>query len=115
MQLNLRHFRRGRRRSGAVVAHTGYALHQQDPHEAHRSIPPHANALCHFHIAASINPATGKKCNACYEVNSQFLLGTCSLWKLSRCICRVYDHAKLLVCWVCLCMKGLSTVMKLFE
>lgn len=70
MQLNLRHFRRGRRRSGAVVAHTGYALHQQDPHEAHRNIPPHANALCHYHIAASINPATGNKCNLCYEVNS---------------------------------------------
>ncbi|XP_071437366.1 dmX-like protein 1 isoform X4 [Pithys albifrons albifrons] len=58
LELNLRHFRRGRRRSGAVVAHTGYAPHQQDPHEVHRSIPPHANALCHFHIAASINPAT---------------------------------------------------------
>ncbi|NWR38283.1 DMXL1 protein, partial [Tachuris rubrigastra] len=58
LELNLRHFRRGRRRSGAVVAHTGYALHQQDPHEVHRNIPPHANALCHFHIAASINPAT---------------------------------------------------------
>ncbi|KAF4795583.1 hypothetical protein TURU_091880 [Turdus rufiventris] len=58
LELNLRHFRRGRRRSGAVVAHTGYALHQQDPHEAHRNVPPHANALCHFHIAASINPAT---------------------------------------------------------
>uniref|UniRef100_A0A8C3NKD9 DmX-like protein 1 n=1 Tax=Geospiza parvula TaxID=87175 RepID=A0A8C3NKD9_GEOPR len=58
LELNLRHFRRGRRRSGAVVAHTGYALHQQDPHEAHRNIPPHANALCHYHIAASINPAT---------------------------------------------------------
>uniref|UniRef100_A0A803VAD5 Dmx like 1 n=1 Tax=Ficedula albicollis TaxID=59894 RepID=A0A803VAD5_FICAL len=58
LELNLKHFRRGRRRSGAVVAHTGYALHQQDPHEAHRNVPPHANALCHFHIAASINPAT---------------------------------------------------------
>ncbi|KAM9214300.1 dmX-like protein 1 isoform 5-T5 [Leptosomus discolor] len=58
LELNLRHFRRGRRRSGAVVAHTGYAPHQQDPHDVHRNIPPHANALCHFHIAASINPAT---------------------------------------------------------
>ncbi|XP_052634798.1 dmX-like protein 1 isoform X9 [Harpia harpyja] len=58
LELNLRHFRRGRRRSGAVVAHTGYSPHQQDPHEVHRNIPPHANALCHFHIAASINPAT---------------------------------------------------------
>ncbi|XP_061874967.1 dmX-like protein 1 isoform X5 [Colius striatus] len=58
LELNLRHFRRGRRRSGAVVAHTGYAPHQQDPHEVHRNVSPHANALCHFHIAASINPAT---------------------------------------------------------
>ncbi|NXM26996.1 DMXL1 protein, partial [Oxyruncus cristatus] len=58
LELNLRHFRRGRRRTGTVVAHTGYALHQQDPHEVHRNVPPHANALCHFHIAASINPAT---------------------------------------------------------
>ncbi|XP_009870026.1 PREDICTED: dmX-like protein 1, partial [Apaloderma vittatum] len=58
LELNLRHFRRGRRRSGAVVAHTGYVPHQQDPHEVHRNVPPHANALCHFHIAASINPAT---------------------------------------------------------
>ncbi|NXK90857.1 DMXL1 protein, partial [Formicarius rufipectus] len=58
LELNLRHFRRGRRRSGAVVAHTGYAQHPQDPHEVHRNVPPHANALCHFHIAASINPAT---------------------------------------------------------
>ncbi|KFP93102.1 DmX-like 1, partial [Haliaeetus albicilla] len=58
LELNLRHFRRGRRRSDAVVAHTGYSPHQQDPHEVHRNTPPHANALCHFHIAASINPAT---------------------------------------------------------
>ncbi|KAM4640097.1 dmX-like protein 1 isoform 10-T10 [Amazona ochrocephala] len=58
LELNLRHFRRGRRRTGAVVAHAGYAPHQRDAHEVHRNILPHANALCHFHIAASINPAT---------------------------------------------------------
>uniref|UniRef100_A0A8C6IW43 RAVE complex protein Rav1 C-terminal domain-containing protein n=1 Tax=Melopsittacus undulatus TaxID=13146 RepID=A0A8C6IW43_MELUD len=52
------HFRRGRRRTGAVVAHTGYAPHQRDAHEVHRNTLPHANALCNFHIAASINPAT---------------------------------------------------------
>uniref|UniRef100_H0V8U1 Dmx like 1 n=1 Tax=Cavia porcellus TaxID=10141 RepID=H0V8U1_CAVPO len=57
-QVNLRHFRRGRRRSLALVAHTGYLPHQQDPHHVHRNTPLHANALCHFHIAASINPAT---------------------------------------------------------
>ncbi|MEE6520908.1 hypothetical protein FKM82_018864 [Ascaphus truei] len=59
LELNLRHFRRGRRRSLALVAHTGCLPHQQDPHEVHRNTPFHGNALCHFHIAASINPATG--------------------------------------------------------
>uniref|UniRef100_A0A4X2L0F0 Dmx like 1 n=1 Tax=Vombatus ursinus TaxID=29139 RepID=A0A4X2L0F0_VOMUR len=56
--VNLRHFRRGRRRSLALVAHTGYLPHQQNPHQVHRNTPLQANALCHFHIAASINPAT---------------------------------------------------------
>ncbi|XP_058133514.1 dmX-like protein 1 isoform X2 [Dasypus novemcinctus] len=58
LEVNLRHFRRGRRRSLALVAHTGYMPHQQDPHHVHRNTPLQANALCHFHIAASINPAT---------------------------------------------------------
>ncbi|XP_037658152.1 dmX-like protein 1 isoform X7 [Choloepus didactylus] len=58
LEINLRHFRRGWRRSLALVAHTGYLPHQQDPHHVHRNTPLHANALCHFHIAASINPAT---------------------------------------------------------
>ncbi|XP_038625852.1 dmX-like protein 1 isoform X1 [Tachyglossus aculeatus] len=58
LEVNLRHFRRGRRRSLALTAHTGYLPHQQDPHQVHRNTPLHANALCHFHIAASINPAT---------------------------------------------------------
>ncbi|XP_069818776.1 dmX-like protein 1 isoform X1 [Dendropsophus ebraccatus] len=58
LELNLRHFGRGRRRSLALVAHTGYPPHQQDAHEVHRNTPFHGNALCHFHIAASINPAT---------------------------------------------------------
>ncbi|XP_005376601.1 PREDICTED: dmX-like protein 1 isoform X2 [Chinchilla lanigera] len=58
LEVNLRHFRSGRRRSLALVAHTGYLPHQQDPHHVHRNTPLHANALCHFHIAASINPAT---------------------------------------------------------
>ncbi|KAG8598097.1 hypothetical protein GDO81_002497 [Engystomops pustulosus] len=59
LELNLKHFRKGgRRRSLALVAHTGYPPHQQDAHEVHRNTPFHGNALCHFHIAASINPAT---------------------------------------------------------
>uniref|UniRef100_A0A6J0SL40 DmX-like protein 1 isoform X4 n=1 Tax=Pogona vitticeps TaxID=103695 RepID=A0A6J0SL40_9SAUR len=57
LELNLKPFRRGRRRSLAL-AHTGYLPHQQDPHEVHRNTPLQSNALCHFHIAASINPAT---------------------------------------------------------
>ncbi|XP_015742863.1 dmX-like protein 1 isoform X1 [Python bivittatus] len=57
LELNLRPFRRGRRRSIAL-AHTGYLPHQQDPHVVHRNTPLQSNALCHFHIAASINPAT---------------------------------------------------------
>ncbi|XP_031221515.1 dmX-like protein 1 isoform X2 [Mastomys coucha] len=58
LEVNLRPFRRGRSRSLALVAHTGYLPHQQDPHHVHRNTPLLANALCHFHIAASINPAT---------------------------------------------------------
>ncbi|ERE84945.1 dmX-like protein 1 [Cricetulus griseus] len=58
LEVNLRPFRKGRRKSLALVAHTGYLPHQQDPHHVHRNTPLHANALCHFHIAASINPAT---------------------------------------------------------
>ncbi|KAM8961070.1 dmX-like protein 1 isoform 2-T2 [Pelodytes ibericus] len=58
LELNLRHFRRGRRRSLALMAHTGYPPNQKDAHEVHRNTPFHGNALCHFHIAASINPAT---------------------------------------------------------
>ncbi|XP_008416474.1 dmX-like protein 1 isoform X4 [Poecilia reticulata] len=41
---------------------TGCLPHDQNQHHNHRrssnSGTPHANALCHFHIAASINPAT---------------------------------------------------------
>ncbi|XP_078531680.1 dmX-like protein 1 isoform X3 [Lissotriton helveticus] len=58
LELNLKHFRRRRRRSAALVAHTGYLPHQQDPHDAHRNSSLSANALCHFHIAGSINPTT---------------------------------------------------------
>ncbi|GCB69975.1 hypothetical protein scyTo_0012523, partial [Scyliorhinus torazame] len=57
-KLNIRPFRIGRRRSSGLVAHSGYLPHQQDAHEVHRNAPLHANSLSHFHIAASINPAT---------------------------------------------------------
>uniref|UniRef100_A0A671XSN3 Dmx-like 2 n=1 Tax=Sparus aurata TaxID=8175 RepID=A0A671XSN3_SPAAU len=56
------HLRRGRRRSSALVAHSELLPSQlgtQDAH-THRHIAHHANALCHFHISASINPNTGR-------------------------------------------------------
>ncbi|XP_066567407.1 dmX-like protein 1 isoform X2 [Amia ocellicauda] len=59
LELNLKQFRRGRRKPVVVASHTGFLPHQQDKHQAHRtSSSLHTNALCHFHIAASINPAT---------------------------------------------------------
>ncbi|XP_075904718.1 dmX-like protein 2 isoform X1 [Nelusetta ayraudi] len=57
---HLKHLRRGRRRSSALVAHSELLpsqLSTQDTH-THRHIVHHANALCHFHISASINPNT---------------------------------------------------------
>ncbi|XP_061596191.1 dmX-like protein 2 isoform X2 [Cololabis saira] len=57
---HLKQLRRGRRRSSALVAHSDILPSQlgtQDSH-THRHIAHHANALCHFHISASINPST---------------------------------------------------------
>ncbi|XP_041837885.1 dmX-like protein 2 isoform X1 [Melanotaenia boesemani] len=57
---HLKQLRRGRRRSSALVAHSELLPSQlgtQDTH-THRHIAHHANALCHFHISASINPNT---------------------------------------------------------
>uniref|UniRef100_A0A3Q2U785 Dmx-like 2 n=1 Tax=Fundulus heteroclitus TaxID=8078 RepID=A0A3Q2U785_FUNHE len=57
---HLKQLRRGRRRSSALVAHSELLPSQlgtQDAH-THRHIAHHANALCHFHISASINPNT---------------------------------------------------------
>uniref|UniRef100_A0A673ZK05 Dmx-like 2 n=1 Tax=Salmo trutta TaxID=8032 RepID=A0A673ZK05_SALTR len=58
--LHLKHLRRGRRRSSALVSHTELLPSQMGTHETHthRHISHHAKALCHFHISASINPAT---------------------------------------------------------
>ncbi|GAA6084194.1 dmX-like protein 2 isoform X1, partial [Tachysurus ichikawai] len=50
--------RRGRRRSSALVTHTELLPSQLNSHETHRHITHHGNALCHFHISASINPNT---------------------------------------------------------
>ena len=49
-------------RVGPLPSLTGCLPHNQNQHYNHKKISssmPHANALCHFHIAASINPATG--------------------------------------------------------
>ncbi|KAJ8380975.1 hypothetical protein SKAU_G00017530 [Synaphobranchus kaupii] len=58
-ELPLKDAWKGPARHLAQPSHTGFLPHQQDRHHAHRvNAIPHANALCHFHIAASINPAT---------------------------------------------------------
>ncbi|XP_064153309.1 dmX-like protein 1 isoform X1 [Anguilla rostrata] len=58
-ELHLKDAWKGPARNLAQPSHTGFLPHQRDRHQAHRlSAAPHANALCHFHIAASINPAT---------------------------------------------------------
>uniref|UniRef100_A0A8C4M6M2 Dmx like 2 n=1 Tax=Equus asinus asinus TaxID=83772 RepID=A0A8C4M6M2_EQUAS len=49
---------KGQRRSSVLVTHTELMPDQVATHEVQRHISHHANALCHFHIAASINPAT---------------------------------------------------------
>uniref|UniRef100_A0A672YKJ1 Dmx-like 2 n=1 Tax=Sphaeramia orbicularis TaxID=375764 RepID=A0A672YKJ1_9TELE len=60
IQHALEHLRRGRRRSSALVAHSELLPSQLGTHDGHthRHIAHHANALCHFHISASINPNT---------------------------------------------------------
>ncbi|XP_040198599.1 dmX-like protein 2 isoform X2 [Rana temporaria] len=55
---HLKHLRRGRRRSSVLAAHTELVPSQPSQLESHRHISHHANSLCHFHIAASINPNT---------------------------------------------------------
>lgn len=55
---NLKRLRRGQRRSSVLAAPTEMAASQEDTLEAHRYVSHHANSLCHFHIAACINPAT---------------------------------------------------------
>ncbi|XP_010179276.1 PREDICTED: dmX-like protein 2 isoform X3 [Mesitornis unicolor] len=54
----LKNMRKGQRRSSVLVTHTDVLADQQGTHEVQRHISHHANALGHFHIAASINPNT---------------------------------------------------------
>uniref|UniRef100_A0A6I8PMC7 Dmx like 2 n=1 Tax=Ornithorhynchus anatinus TaxID=9258 RepID=A0A6I8PMC7_ORNAN len=55
---HLKNLRKGQRRSSVLVTHSNAMPDQAGMHEVQRHISHHANALCHFHIAASINPAT---------------------------------------------------------
>ncbi|XP_019389138.1 PREDICTED: dmX-like protein 2 isoform X4 [Crocodylus porosus] len=55
---HLKNMRKGQRRSSVLVTHTELLPDQQGTHEVQRHISHHANALCHFHIATSINPNT---------------------------------------------------------
>ncbi|XP_064151285.1 dmX-like protein 2 isoform X10 [Loxodonta africana] len=55
---HLKNLRKGQRRSSVLVTHTELMPDQTGTHEVQRHISHHANVLCHFHIAASINPAT---------------------------------------------------------
>uniref|UniRef100_A0A4W5QJI7 Dmx like 1 n=1 Tax=Hucho hucho TaxID=62062 RepID=A0A4W5QJI7_9TELE len=60
LQLNLQESWRAPLRGVAQPSLTGRLPTQQNSHHNHKTNSvPHANALCHFHIAASINPATG--------------------------------------------------------
>uniref|UniRef100_A0A8C7SDT5 Dmx like 1 n=1 Tax=Oncorhynchus mykiss TaxID=8022 RepID=A0A8C7SDT5_ONCMY len=59
LQLNLQESWRAPLRGVAQPSLTGRLPTQQNSHHNHKTNSvPHANALCHFHIAASINPAT---------------------------------------------------------
>ncbi|KAI6078109.1 DmX-like protein 2 [Aix galericulata] len=55
---HLKNMRKGQRRSSVLVTHTDVLPDQQGTHEVQRHISHHANALGHFHIAATINPNT---------------------------------------------------------
>ncbi|XP_048835403.1 dmX-like protein 1 isoform X1 [Brienomyrus brachyistius] len=59
LELKLKESWRGPERCLGHPAYTGFLPHQQDRHRIHWAKGAmNANALCHFHIAASINPAT---------------------------------------------------------
>ncbi|XP_051758739.1 dmX-like protein 1 isoform X2 [Ctenopharyngodon idella] len=58
LELNLKPSWREEVRCLSQLSYTGPLPQQQNKHYAHRTNILHANALCHFHIAASINPAT---------------------------------------------------------
>ncbi|XP_069480909.1 dmX-like protein 2 isoform X2 [Ambystoma mexicanum] len=55
---HLKNLRRVQRRSSVLAVHPAMPQSQQDTPAVRRHISHHANALCHFHIAACINPST---------------------------------------------------------
>uniref|UniRef100_A0ABM5EYN0 DmX-like protein 2 isoform X1 n=1 Tax=Pogona vitticeps TaxID=103695 RepID=A0ABM5EYN0_9SAUR len=55
---HLKNLRKGQRRSSVLITHTEDLPDQPGTHEVQRHISHHMNALCHFHIATSINPNT---------------------------------------------------------
>ncbi|XP_053127959.1 dmX-like protein 2 isoform X3 [Hemicordylus capensis] len=55
---HLKNLRKGQRRSSVLITHSEDLPDQIGMHEVQRHISHHANVLCHFHIAASINPTT---------------------------------------------------------
>ncbi|KAM3828236.1 dmX-like protein 2 isoform 6-T7 [Vipera latastei] len=55
---HLKNLRKGQRRSSVLITHAEDLPNHLGVHEVQRHISHHANALCHFHIAASINPNT---------------------------------------------------------
>ncbi|XP_057211721.1 dmX-like protein 1 [Triplophysa rosa] len=58
LELNLKNSWREQVRGLSQLSYTGPLPQQQNKHYSHRTNILHANSLCHFHIAASINPAT---------------------------------------------------------
>ncbi|XP_042617430.1 dmX-like protein 1 isoform X3 [Cyprinus carpio] len=58
LELKLKPSWREEVRSLSQLSYSGPLPQQQNKHYSHRTNILHANALCHFHIAASINPAT---------------------------------------------------------
>ncbi|XP_055025061.2 dmX-like protein 1 isoform X2 [Misgurnus anguillicaudatus] len=58
MEVNLKQSWREQVRCLSQLSYTGPLPQQQNKHYSHRTNMLHANSLCHFHIAASINPAT---------------------------------------------------------
>ncbi|CAB1321499.1 unnamed protein product [Coregonus sp. 'balchen'] len=62
LESNLQESWRAPLRGVAQPSLTGRLPYQQSTHYNHKTNSvPHANTLCHFHIAASINPATGTR------------------------------------------------------